>query len=154
MPTRKPRWIECATHHIIAERHKPGYRSKTSTERHIPFSVPGMSPSAAFVKARVLPSNRHGILSRVCNAFTVYVVFSYGYGRCGKPNCPSESATGTTVECEPCQPQIMRTWSCPSNSTQDIFRSPTVGSATQAYMLISRPPIPARTVGLGKRKGR
>ena len=47
------------THHLIMQRHNPGYRSYTSTQRDSLSSVPSMSPLEAFLKTRVLPGREN-----------------------------------------------------------------------------------------------
>lgn len=55
---KRYRWA--GTTHPIIERHRPGYRAKTSTQRSILLSVARTSPVLAIAKTRVLPIRRIG----------------------------------------------------------------------------------------------
>lgn len=71
------------THHLILQRHRPGYRSNTSTQWRILSSVPSASPFAALSNTRVLSDGQHGIAGYMvaCDNVVVEVLLVHALHR-------------------------------------------------------------------------
>lgn len=136
----KPQQHVCETHHMTAERNKPGYRSYTSTHRPIRSSIPQRSPLTACWKNSILQSAvNFQKMACALNAIVRPFDFLRYINQTSKCNYQGvhqrEWLVLALFQIEPTRNRI----------DQTLHR---YTRSSSAYPLIIRPPTPAPMVGL------